>query len=82
MLSVSGGQSIPCLVADGLTQSSDGRRSETSATVTALNADIGRKPQANDRIELAYGGESYSLAVTEDDISETHGAIYTFTIAG
>ena len=30
---------------------------------------------------LGYAGEDYNLAVTDDDIAETGGALYTFTLS-
>ena len=74
-----------CLLPDGLVISSEtvrgAIRGEVVVSVTATMRDIGKPPRAQERATLNYFGESYKLAVTQDDITANSG-LYTFTLAG
>ena len=77
---------IRAVVPEGIntqTETGGGRhRSTVFCTVACLKRDLGNPPQAGEVANLTYAGESYELAVSDDDQNEIGGAIYNFTLAG
>lgn len=75
-----------CVLPSGIVRSAEfargAIRGESAVSVVAAKRDIGEAPYAQEKATLDYHGRSYKLAVTEDDVTETGGALYEFVLAG
>ena len=84
-LALDGGEPFAVLLPEGISHQSETgpgvHRGSTYATVTALKSAVGSRPKPGTRAVLGYAGEDYNLSVTDDDIAETGGALYTFTLS-
>ena len=76
---------VRVLLSEGITlgaERRDGRfHGSWSARVTGTLRDLGDPPRAGERATLTYNGQTYSGAVTDDEIPLDGGAFLSFTIS-
>ena len=76
---------VDCLLPDGIERTGEERpgryRNSVSANLSALKTDLGNPPQQGERARLEFQGDSFEVIVSpDDDLTETGGSLYSFTV--
>ena len=76
---------VDCLLPDGIERTGEERpgryRNSVSANLSALKTDLGNPPQQGERARLEFQGDTFEVIVSpDDDLTETGGSLYSFTV--